>query len=138
MSDTDQFSDLEILAKTIWGESRSESDLGQRAIACVVLNRVNSGIGWWGRNVRDCCLKPFQFSCWNPHDTNYPKLLSVTVSDAIYAKDVIIAGNALAGALEDVTNGATSYYAKSIKTPSWAIGKIPCADIGAHLFFKLL
>ena len=138
MVDTDQFSDQEILAKTIWGEARGEIPAGQQAVACVILNRVALN-GWRGHDIRSVCLKPFQFSCWLQNDPNRTKMLEVTAdSDQIYANCLDIAASAITGTLIDNTNGATSYFAASMKTPpAWANGLQPCQIIGNHLFFTV-
>ncbi|MFL5281424.1 MAG: cell wall hydrolase [Rhodopila sp.] len=132
-SDTDALSDQEIIAKTVYGESRGESYEGQRAVACVILNRASKP-GWWGRTPREVCLCPWQFSCWNSLDPNRPIILAVSPKDPIYAQCLTIAAEALAGDLPDVTHGADSY--RRMGTPaSWANGLTPVATIGHHEFF---
>lgn len=137
MADTDQFDDTQILARTVWGEARGEGAAGMQAIANVVRNRANSGITWWGNDIRSCCLKPWQFSCWNKNDPNRPKLLSVTEDDPQFAQCLDFARSAAAGQISDNTNGATSYYDARMPTPPvWSVGKEPCAIIGHHRFYK--
>ncbi len=136
MADTDQFSDQEILARTMWGEARNQGELGMQAVACVVLNRINHPT-WWGTNVRSVCLKPFQFSCWNLSDPNRSKLMEVTDADPQYKLALEISGNAISGDLFDCTNGADSYrvigcYAR------WSENLQPVAIIGKHEFFRTL
>lgn len=135
MSDTAAFSDLEILAKTIWGEARGEPLEGQKAIACVVLNRLNSGIRWWGTDARSICLTPYQFSCWLKSDPNRPKLMAATPeTDPIYAQCLSVSAAAMAGALADNTRGADSY--KRIGSPAkWALALSPVITIGKHEFY---
>ena len=47
-----RLNDIDVLARTIYGEARGESISGQGAIASVVLNRVafskRRGRYWWG------------------------------------------------------------------------------------------
>lgn len=138
MNDTDKFSDEEIFARTIYGEARGEPDEGKKAVANVILNRVKTGVKWWGHDARTVCLKPFQFSCWLKSDPNRSTIMAVTPEDAIYVKCAAIAADALGGRLPDNVDGATSYYAKSMaKAPTWAYGLHPCAEIGNHLFFRV-
>ena len=130
----------DILAKTIWGEARGEPLAGQEAVAMVILNRVafsrkRGGKYWWGNDIAGVCQKPRQFSCWNTDDPNYRKLLRVNDSDPVYAACKRIAGRAAAGLLEDKTCGATHYHARNV-CPRWSIGKIPCAEIGSHVFYN--
>ncbi|PJB71692.1 MAG: hypothetical protein CO093_04590 [Alphaproteobacteria bacterium CG_4_9_14_3_um_filter_47_13] len=51
--------DIEILARTIWGEARGEGQKGMLAVASVIMNRVRCG-GWWGSTIQDVCRKPYQ------------------------------------------------------------------------------
>lgn len=136
-TDTDGFSDQEIVAKTLWGEARGEGHEGMQAVCNVIQNRVNSGIYWWGSTFRTVCLASFQFSCWLSGDPNRAKLLAVTQDDPQYADAISIASESMAGNLPDITGGATSYYANSMpEPPSWAEGLSPTAVIGNQSFFK--
>ena len=129
----------DILARTIYGEARGESISGMEAIASVVLNRValskRHGHYWWGNTISAVCLRPSQFSCWNPQDANYPLLEKVSEKDLVFCICKRIARRAVSGLLEDKTNGATHYHARCCR-PKWAIGKIPCAEIGHHIFYN--
>lgn len=124
--------DYEIMAKTIFGEARGESEQGQIAVACCILNRFKSGKWFAGKTIAQTCQKPWQFSCWNKSDPNAQVLANLPYST--YSKYFYIIKQAEE---QDITNGATHYYAPSlVKTPKWAEGKKPCAEIGNHLFFK--
>lgn len=137
MSDTDQFTDIEIFLRTIWGEARGEGLDGMHAIANVVMNRIHSGVLWWGSSVRSICLKPWQFSCWNVNDPNRAKLLSLDDSDPQYAPCEDFATRAFNGNLSELTNGATSYFdSRMPNPPPWSVGHNPCAVIGHHKFYK--
>ena len=132
---------IDVLARTIWGEARSEGVRGMEAVACVVANRVavaraHGGSYWWGGDVAQVCLKPFQFSCWNANDPNRPKLLAVTSDNVIFATCLRIARRCVYGVLPDATNGATHYHTQDI-LPHWAKGQKPVAAIGHHIFYRL-
>lgn len=127
--------ETDTLARTLYGEARGEGIPGMQAVASVVLNRAKLG-GWWGSDVLGCCMKPYQFSCWLPGDPNRAKLLAVTDADPQFKEALAIAGAAIAGRLADSTNGADSYYAVGTLEPKWAKGRVPCATIGHHLFFR--
>lgn len=130
---TDQFSDVRILAMTAYGENRGGGDEGMQSVMNVVCNRVNSGITWWGNDVRSVCLKHLQFSCWLPVDPNYEVILNASDDDL----PLSMAQDAIDGKLTDITSGATYYIAESIKTwPKWAINHVPCAKIAGQLFFN--
>ncbi|WP_420548997.1 cell wall hydrolase [Curvivirga sp.] len=131
--------EVDVLARTIWGEARGEQLSGMEAVASCVMNRVAKsqarGGHWWGNNVVDVCKKPYQFSCWNKDDPNLTKMLEVNEEDKVFASAKRIAKRALRGSLADSTNGATHYHAAQI-LPWWAKGRTPIAGIGRHKFYK--
>ena len=62
------YSDEELLARLIQCEAGSEGDTGMRAVASVVMNRVNAYDGEYGRvseggNLRNIVFQPRQFEC---------------------------------------------------------------------------
>lgn len=130
---------IDILAKTIFGEARGEPLSGQEAVASVIMNRVSisqkKGRYWWGNSIAEVCQKPYQFSCWNLDDPNYKILLKANEDNPIFATCKRIARRAAAGLLEDRTSGATHYHVKWLR-PKWSVGKIPCAEIGNHVFYN--
>lgn len=133
--------EVDVLARTLWGEARGEGSAGMEAVACVVLNRVKvaqeRGRYWWGNNIIQVCQKPYQFSCWNRSDPNFRKLQAVDERDLYFATALRIARRAVIGALEDITSGATHYHARSV-SPYWAKKETPGAVIGAHIFYRLI
>ena len=85
--------DLDTLARTLYGECRSESREGKIAVAHVIKNRADNP-KWWCRKSGDgipddtieaVCRHPWQFSCWNLDDPNRPKLLAATPADKKFA-----------------------------------------------------
>jgi|AGTN01.2.fsa_nt_gi Cell wall hydrolyses involved in spore germination len=127
-------SPADILARTLYGEARGESVRGIEAVAAVVMNRVRRG-GWWGNTVETVCRKRWQFSCWNEADPNRAKLERVDENDRVFRICVRIARRAIAGSLDDPTGGATHYHTRAVM-PAWARSLVPCAEIGAHLFYN--
>ena len=57
--------ELELLARLIQCEAGGEGDTGMRAVASVVMNRVEQQRGEYGRynTVRDVVFAPRQFEC---------------------------------------------------------------------------
>lgn len=135
--------DIDILARTIWGEARGESVKGMEAVAMVIMNRFVRAARWtlkgkkiwWGGTIREICLKPYQFSCWNTNDPNRQKLNSVDEQDQAFVICKRVARRAVNGALQDQLEGATHYHSKGI-TPYWSLGKAPCCEIGNHIFYN--
>ena len=134
--------EIDVLARTIYGEARSEGQAGMEAVAHVVLNRVriarlNGERYWWGHDIITVCQMPYQFSCWNPGDPNRAKLMAVDETDIHFATCLRIARRAVYGGLgDDPTFGANHYHTIHV-APAWSRGQTPTVQIGAHVFFKL-
>lgn len=133
--------EIDVLARTLWGEARGEGDQGMQAVANVILNRVEvaeeKGSFWWGNNIIQACQKPYQFSCWNRSDPNFRKLQDVTEKDLYFATALRLARRAVAGCLVDLTKDATHYHAAGI-SPYWTNGEKPVKVIGNHIFYRII
>lgn len=131
--------DVDILARTIWGEARGEGPLGMEDVAAVVVNRVKfsraRGGYWWGNTIAEVCLAPWQFSCWNANDPNRARLDIVGPSDPAFRVALDIANKAINGQLNDRTGGATHYHTRAVR-PSWKGQGQHTASLGAHEFYK--
>ena len=128
---------VQVVAQTLWGEARGESERGMRAVACVIEERRRRR--WMkATNAAEVCLAPFQFGCWNRNDPNRARMEAIARQpDAAYTLATAIAQELVAGELVDITDRATHYYAASMPAPpGWARGKRPCATVGHHLFFN--
>ena len=129
--------DLDMLARTIFGEARGETFSGKLAVGWVVRNRVESGREQrFGSGIIGVCRKPWQFSAWNPGDPNERKCQEVTVADVSFVDCLAAARAALEGNLPDPTRGADHYHVAGIE-PYWAENRDPVAVIGRHVFYKL-
>jgi N-acetylmuramoyl-L-alanine amidase len=132
--------EIDVIARTIWGEARGEGLAGMQAVAFVILNRVEvaevNGGYWWGNTILQVCHKPYQFSCWNKTDPNFKKVIAVTESDPFFKLCRQTAQRAVLGFLRDNTNGATHYHERSIM-PYWTRGETPTARIGRHIFYRI-
>tara|TARA_R100000995_G_scaffold80725_1_gene52808 strand:+ start:874 stop:1812 length:939 start_codon:yes stop_codon:yes gene_type:complete len=136
--------DLDVLARTIAAEARSESVLGQAAVAHVALNRLVSQHGG-EENLTDILLDAEQFSAWNvSQDYTDMKNVYVNKNDPDYenARNISIA--VLDGRITDPTYGSNHYYAnkgkyKLTSPPYWYNEELKRAktnrfQIGNHLF----
>jgi N-acetylmuramoyl-L-alanine amidase len=127
--------DVDVLARTLWGEARGEGWSGMQAVANVVLNRVRIG-GWYGAGVQGVCLKRWQFTCWEPAPLgNRERMLSVGPDNAAFSMALEVAAAAVSGTLPDITNGATHYHNATVN-PSWAANATVSAVVGAHTFYS--
>ncbi|HWL80088.1 MAG TPA: cell wall hydrolase [Roseomonas sp.] len=137
------YTTLNTLAATLWGEARGEGLTGLLAVACVISNRANKP-GWWGTDIRSVCTKPWQFSCWNPNDPNRPHLESlvreppVRGQNPVWDKCIMAAQAVFLEGLPDITNGANHYCTKAVANrTAWAKGQKPVAILGNHQFYRL-
>lgn len=125
--------DRDVMARTIYGEARGESQLGRIAVGRCILNRFRSGRWYAGKTIADTCKKPWQFSCWNLNDPNRVKLLNATadeLKDALAAVD-----SAERGEGPDWLANCTHYHTLNTH-PTWAAGQTPAGQIGDHLFYS--
>ncbi len=133
--------EVDVLARTIYGEARGETVRGKEAVACVILNRVkrahDRGGYWWGNTIEEVCLKPWQFSCWNEGDPNRAKILSVEPGHRVFDTCLRIARRAVSGCIDDMTKGATHYHTKHV-SPPWSRGKPVSFELGRHEFYNTI
>jgi N-acetylmuramoyl-L-alanine amidase len=127
---------VDILARTLYGESEVRDETDARAIASVVMNRAR----FRRQSVEKVCLAPKQFSCWN-EEKDRTRLMKLQPTDNEWAHTCFKIAEAYAeGGALDITNGATHYYATYIKAPKWARGKVPCFSTPQgkynHVFFN--
>jgi len=132
--------DRDVLARTLWGEARGEGLAGMVAVAWTIRNRVDDDKekSWWGEGYAGVCRKPYQFSCWNSNDRNYPYLSGAKqMPTAEFAKCQLVAQQVIEDAQPDPTGGATHYYSTSMaRPPKWVLGATQTLRLGHHIFFK--
>lgn len=127
-------SDINILARTVWGEARGESYEGQKAVAHVVINRWRADEGQFRKDdtIATACLRYAQFSCWNADDPNFEEMQTTGPE----ARSFRAAMRAALEALDepDPTEGARHYHTAGV-SPAWSKGRDPVIVIGSHYFF---
>lgn len=134
---------VDVLARTIWGEAQFEDREVMRAIANTILNRVAvakaQGTYWWGNDVISVCQKPYQFACWNRSSPKYKEMLAVGRESGSmpFTRALSIARNALNGGMEDQTKGATHYYVTGGFTPPYAGDARNKVQIGRFTFCRI-
>ena len=138
--------DLDVMALTVWAESRGEGIKGQSAVAWVIRNRWEHP-RWWSRNrdtipddtIAAVCKDPWQFSCWNPNDPNRARLDNPrTLLDGSVKNVRLICDQVLRGEIPDPTDRSDHYCTTKIaRYTSWARGRKPVAVIGNHSFYRL-
>lgn len=131
--------EIECLAKNIYFEARSESDLSKKAVGLVTLNRVEHssfpsnvcGVVkqaklWRGKIIRNKC----QFSWYCDGKSDRPR------ERAAWNDSKVLAAGMYFKKPFDVTYGATFYHADYVN-PKWAKNLIPVAKIGSHKFYRM-
>lgn len=129
-------SDIDIAARTIDAEARSESFRGLVGVALVMVNRWHSG------NPRDhtlaaTCLRWKQFSCWLPSDPNCARMKRIGYSDVGLRRALraLLLALDATGTAEDWTKNSLHYHTTAIR-PTWAAGKRPVIVEGNHAFYN--
>lgn len=95
------WTELQYLALTIFGEARSETELGMKAVGSVVINRTKSKK--YPKTIKEVVLQPNQFHVWRPTNPNYKVMMSVvnctdnTLNCRKYKQSVKIAYELLEG-----------------------------------------
>ena len=128
MTINDQF----MLALTAWRENRGGGYAGMQSVANVIVNRARHR----GTSPYLECVRPWQFSSITAKGD--PQLgMFPSESDPTWVTAQSIAQAAANDSLEDITEGATSYYALSMTTPPyWAASMTPTVTIEGQKFFK--
>ncbi len=121
------------LARAVYFESRSESDMGQLAVAKVILNRVKNpdfpkticGVVYQGSNNRNSCQ--FSFACDGlPDDVKSP---TAWAHAKMIAERAINNDPAIA-----MLGNAINYHADYV-TPRWSHTMRKLIRIGHHIFY---
>lgn len=136
--------EVEVLARTLWGEARGEGSVGLVAVGWTIRNRVEMDLhndgkpDWWGEGYEGVCKAPWQFSCWNKGDANYPYLSGakpIPAGQFMQCREAAL--TVLEGRTADPTGGATHYYSTSMaQAPAWSAKARRTCKIGRHIFFK--
>ena len=113
-------SQIELMARIVYGESRGEPFEGQVAVAAVVLNRVKSSS--FPNTIAGVIYEPYAFTCVNDGQINLTP--NSTARQA--------ALDAMNG--WDPTNGCIYYYNPSTATSSWIWSRQVRLSIGSHNF----
>lgn len=140
MADTDQFTDLEILALTAVGESEELGSEGMTQTINSIMNRAAADIGWMGgADVRSVCLKKGQYDCWDQNTADRQRIIDIGIRNPTYGPYLValgIAEQALSGNLADTICGAVSYVDGNAKA-SVHPGSEPCLVVGERRFYDL-
>ncbi|WP_246098621.1 cell wall hydrolase [Paracoccus laeviglucosivorans] len=115
--------DLQCLSEALYFEARGEGSQGQRAVAEVILNRVDHPR--FPKTVCGVVNQSGQFT--------YKK--GRIRERGAYARAQQIAKAALSGAPRNLTDGATYFHTPAVK-PKWSRKFERTARIGSHIFYR--
>ncbi len=115
-------SDVNLLAKLIYGEARGESYVGQVAVGAVVMNRIKSAA--FPNTMAGVIYQSYAFTAVNDGQINL-------TPDATAKKAAQDAMNGW-----DPTYGAIYYYNPATATSAWIFSRSTTVTIGNHVFAK--
>lgn len=139
--------DIDTFGRTLYGEARGETEVGQSATGWVIFNRANrpqyagSLVGQSGA-IAHVCMAPYQFSCWNDDGTpesQRVKLLALELDE--FAEQHDLAVDIIDGIVTDPTGGADCYFTVSkpsdvdVWPPTWAASMRLCGTFGTQIFY---
>jgi spore germination cell wall hydrolase CwlJ-like protein len=137
--------DVNYLAATLVGEARGEPIEGQVGVANVILNRARAS----NVSIKEICLAPEQFSCWNHQDSNFNLVRDIVstlengdeIQDPMIRQCIAIAREA--ENFLDNTKGARNYVtvqrlqlakARNGDADRWILRMKSSIIIGRHCF----
>lgn len=154
-------SDIDVLARTVYGEARGQPLQGQVQVAYTIIKRASVALDhvqkhgtphplFGDGSLTSACKAPLQYDCWMASDPNYAEVNSVTLGSPAFQLAMYAALGAVCRMQSNTFPLSTHYYNPQIvKTPPvWVTGKpasdgkpaVPpatrCGFIGKHLFFS--
>ena len=153
--------DIDVLARTVFGEARGETLAGQIAVAFTVLHRSRLARGFkevhgvdhrffGDGSIASACKAAKQYSCWNEGSPTLKTMADVTMGNASFQMAHYVATGVVNQALSDALPNATHYYNPQgvLRIPVWVTGR-PAAQgrpaikpgrfdgtIGHHRFYS--
>ena len=129
--------DIDVMARTIYGEARGETWLGKVQVAIVILNRLKSRRWFAGKTIAETCQKPWQFSCWSANDPNLPKIVDATLDDVDFQECMAATLQVILGLANGVAlDWKGTHYLVVGTHADWATGKEHDFVIGKHAFYS--
>jgi len=115
--------DYVLLARMLFGEARGCSEFERAQIGYSAINKINDGVEWNGRTLREVLNCEEIYDCFGSNDINWPFVSNPEKHDKkAWEKCLRVAKGVINREYEDKTKGATHYYNPSISAPYWAHG----------------
>lgn len=123
-------SDFEVFCKTIFAEATGESEEGQRWVGWVIKNRAS----FCNQSIKQVCLKPSQFECWNKGNAEIDKKIASEKKD--YEKIVTLAQEVFNASKEKDPTGHCMHYNNPNKEyAKWTETAEKKLQIKNHVFY---
>jgi spore germination cell wall hydrolase CwlJ-like protein len=113
------------MLKNVYHEARGEGVAGMQAVAAVTLNRAAQT----NTSVCDTVYARKQFSWTNTAKGRNKPITGDTAT--VYA----VVAQAMSGAMQDITGGATHYHTHAVK-PVWRKALNKATVINNHIFYR--
>lgn len=129
--------EMNLLTRVVYGEARGENEADQANIVHSVLNRASDQKRRYGGSISDILLKKNAYTCLNPNDPNYSKLLSLSSSSKEYQEIYSVVRRTVISRMnggEDPTQGATHYHTAGVN-PTWNTSAKKMIKLGSHKFW---
>jgi N-acetylmuramoyl-L-alanine amidase len=131
--------DLDLLARVVWAEARSEPFEGQCAIVWVIINRLKRERGRFPNSIQAIIKQPFAFSCFNSSDPQCRKVKTVSEADPTFVEAMRVSMDVMTGKVPSPVGKADHYYLTGMQNPpAWAKKMTLIKRLGSHSFYSEL
>jgi len=129
--------EIDFLTRVVYGEARGEKPVNQANIVQTIINRASNPKRRYGQTFQDILLTPNAYSCLDPKDPNYAKLLELKSNSLTYQKIHAIVVNTIVSRMNggtDPTHGSTHYHTAEVD-PHWNRNAVSMIKLGNHQFW---
>ena len=129
--------EIDFMTRVIYGEARGETSENQANIVHTILNRAENPKRRYGSTIGEILIRPKAFSCLNPDDPNYVKLLSLDKKSLTFKKIRATVVNTIVARMNgatDPTQGSTHYHTTKVD-PNWNRNAVRMIKLGEHQFW---
>jgi hypothetical protein len=129
--------EVELMTRVLYGEARGEPEAGQKNVIQTIINRAENAKQRYGKSYTEVLIRPRAFSCMNPADPNFEKLLELDKKSLTFTKLRAIVVNTIndrLNGLPDPTQGSTHYHTFEVD-PHWNRNAKSMIRIGNHQFW---
>ena len=126
--------DLSVYAKTIFTYPKEPSQC-RIAVAWVIKNRALAKRGYFGGSeIKNVCLHPYQFGCWNGRRPEEMKLRGKDLKECNIIQRWL--PQVLSGEIKDPTKGALYCLVDHAMQPAWTFNLQRDISVGGYQFYS--